>query len=1005
MRFIKSISSRVLCSLLILLPVHSYAASGDVDPSFNASAFGSAAGAVYVIRKQPDGKLLIGGIIQDVNGHTASGLARLNVDGSVDTTFVPPDFYTNFALGLTIRAMAVQPDGKILVGGDYTGVNGEARPGLQRLNANGSIDSTWPVPPFGPNNDSLHDVEVASDGKIIVASQNSFFRLNPDGTSDSSFVITTHSFGRVFEIEIQPDGKLLLGGESLIRRNADGSLDETFAPVNVANINSMTLLADGRFLITGGFATVNSFVQRGIARINPNGSIDLTFNQNLTGPDGNVSDAAVGPDGKIYIGGTFTTYNSTPRQRLARLNADGSLDLTFQNNSTPPNSFFPLDLEPSGADKVIVGVSNVFAPASPLFRLNADGSRDTSISWTVTSSGRVRKVVVQPDGKILIGGNFRSVNGVKRQGLARLNADGSLDTSFVPYFNDLAASPDIIAIALQTDGRIMIGTINGLVLRRLFTNGAEDTSFFPNLHTSGIVYDIAPLADGNVIAVGLMLQNGVGGTTRRVAKYGPTGGLILAWAPTQPNQPPYRLLLQPDGKVVIAGEFTQIGTTLRGRIARLDVNGVNDPAFDPPGGANSSIYNIALQTDGKIVLGGAFYGLNGSSAQQYVGRLNADGTLDNSFTQIANSPVVGLYVQPDGKILIGGRFSVVGGVNRRGIARLNSNGAFDNTFTATANTDVLDFAMQTDSKIVAAGEFTKINEISRVRVARLLNSPTAPRTAFDFDGDGRADISVTRPGALYTWYQLRGPTYTYVEFNFGQSGDIVAPADFDGDGKTDAAIFRPSNGQWWYLSSVDGTQRSDTFGASGDIPLPSDYTGDGKADFVLYRPSTGVWQRLANGTPSSANIAFGAPGDKPLVADFDGDGKSDPSIFRPSTGEFWYAASSQGNAFKVFQWGTGTDIPTPADYDGDGKTDFAIYRPSTGVWWIFKSGTSTVMNLTWGVAEDKPIPADYDGDGKADTGLFRPSSGTWYLLNSTSGFAGFQWGISTDIPSPGAFVP
>jgi hypothetical protein len=258
------------------------------------------------------------------------------------------------------------------------------------------------------------------------------------------------------------------------------------------------------------------------------------------------------------------------------------------------------------------------------------------------------------------------------------------------------------------------------------------------------------------------------------------------------------------------------------------------------------------------------------------------------------------------------------------------------------------------------------------------------------------------------WYQALGPNYVFTQTQFGQAGDVVAPADFDGDTITDIAIFRGSTGEWWYRGSSDGLAHRVLSGASiGDVPRPGDVNGDGFADFVnVHTTSQGmVWIRLINGSFVASDVGFGLPGDQPLLADFDGDGRVDPAIFRPSTGTFWYAASASGGVHTAVRWGVASDVPVPADYDGDGTTDFAVYRPSDRFWYILNSRDGSATFVQFGLSDDKPIPADYDGDRRADIAVYRPSTGTWYLLRSTAGFGGFQFGVSTDIPSPAAYLP
>ena len=281
------------------------------------------------------------------------------------------------------------------------------------------------------------------------------------------------------------------------------------------------------------------------------------------------------------------------------------------------------------------------------------------------------------------------------------------------------------------------------------------------------------------------------------------------------------------------------------------------------------------------------------------------------------------------------------------------------------------------------------------------NPQVVPHIGFDYDGDGRSDISVFRPGAG-DWY-LQRSVEGFTGVNFGIAEDRIVPADFDGDGKTDVAVYRPSTGNWYVLNSSNGNVSYYNFGVAEDLPAPADYDGDGKADICVFRPSTGTWYRLNSGNGEFVVVQFGAEGDKLTVGDFDGDGKSDIAIFRPSEGA-WYQTNSSDGMFFGEQFGISTDRVTPADYDGDGKTDIAIYRPADGLWYVKNSATSTYTPYLFGIAEDIPVPGDYDGDGKADIGVFRPLNGTWYIANSSNGgYTIEQFGQSADRPTQSAF--
>ncbi len=997
-RKIRSVATALIFTAAFCFSVF---AAGELDPGFAAAVNGNTSGQVNVVKLQADGKILVGGYFSDVNGVSSNGIMRLNGDGTTDLSFNIQNLFESLGTGANISSIYVQSDGKILVGGYFYSSSGIAQPGLRRINSDGSLDPVFTT--FTLFGGAIYDIEIQADGKIIIGgefsgpnSTQNIARLNSNGIVDTTFSGT--SSVTIKDLALQADGKLVVGGNFtgssstgwFRRLNTNGSDDGTFTSFTASGIvEAVKIKADGQIMIGGGFTNVNGFTQSKLAMLNTDGSLDLTFNQNNPGVSGfpqvSVYDIEFASNGKILIGGRFLSYNGTSRNNLAQLNADGTLDTAFQNNSILLNSSTLYDLEVLPDGSLIAGTSFSDLPVS-VRKFGADGTLDSGFASVIAWSGRVREVFRLSDGKILIGGDFLYVNNTKRHGIARLNTDGTTDTGFVPYFNNQALLPTITAIGVQTDGKVLVGVLQQL-LRRLNSDGTQDTTFNPP--DFGTTHDVIVLTSGQVL---------VGGTYG-IRRLNANGSLDSTFAASVNNV--LKIILQSDGKILIGGEFTQVGGSIRGRIARLNADGSLDNSFNPPGGANGAVQDFDIQTDGKVVLGGDFTALNGVNRFR-VGRLNADGSLDTGFSQSADGTVRAVKAQPDGKILIGGSFGFVQSELHIGLTRLNPSGTVDSSFVSSPNTSVYDIGLQSDNKIIVGGEFIRINGTSAVRIARLLNTAVAIKTMFDFDGDGRADISVFRP-STNRWYKFLSGSSTVSEQSFGNAGDIVAPADYDGDEKTDVAVFRPSTGDWWYFSSVSGTQVQNHWGAAGDIPLPGDFDGDGKADFVVFRPSENNWYRYGS-TGITSIIKFGIAGDKPLLGDFDGDGKSDLAIYRPSTGDWWYRSSASGAQIAI-KWGISTDIPAPADYDGDGKTDLAVFRPSTGVWYILKSSDQTFAIGAFGLSGDKPVPADYDGDGKSDIAVFRPSTGVWYLLNSTAGFSAAQFGVSTDTAVPNSFVP
>ena len=416
--------------------------AGSLDTAFNPSA--KTDGPVYSIALQPDGNLLLAGDFTRLNDIPRSGLGRLLSDGTFDPSFDPGP-----GADAIVRAMTLQPDGRVLIGGDFAQVVGTNRNHIARLSSDGSLDATF----------------------------------DPGAGADNP----------VFALTLQPnDGKILVGGAfnkynglsrpNLVRLNTNGTVDMTFSTGSGLDgaVYAMALQADGKVLIGGSFTRINGTNRARIARLNRNGSLDLSFD-----PGAGVSDIVrailVQSDGKIVVGGSFTNIAGVARNYLGRLNASGELDTNFMSTALSSNavggngSVFALALQVD--DKILVGgdfttFNNV--TRKRLTRLRTDGTTDPSINFGNGANSFVATLVIQPDRNILLGGGFTTYDDQSRRYLARIYGGAMSGAGQIEY-----ASAQYVVSEVQTNVTLTVrrvGGTEGTVTAICFTDDPVDTS-------------------------------------------------------------------------------------------------------------------------------------------------------------------------------------------------------------------------------------------------------------------------------------------------------------------------------------------------------------------------------------------------------------------------------------------------------------------------------------------------------------------------------------------------
>jgi uncharacterized delta-60 repeat protein len=373
---------------------------------------------------------------------------------------------------------------------------------------------------------------------------------------------------------------------------------------------------------------------------------------------------------------------------------------------------------------------------------NPAGSLDSSFNSSAGANGTITAVALQPNGAILVAGDFSAVNSVTRGRIARVLGDGGLDASFNP---GLGLNDSARALALQSDGRVIVGGLFTAVnatnrnhIARLNIDGSVDVSFNPGAGADNPVNALVltSVAGARKVLVGGSFSSFNGVPRNAVTRLNDNGSVDMSFDPgTGANGPVYAIAVQADGKVLVGGDFTIFNGVPQGSIARLNTDGTLDESFNAGAGADSSVRAVALQADGKIVLGGLFTSF-AEVARGRLARLNFDGSLDTSFGlgAGADGAVLAIAVQVDGKLVLGGEFTSFDGINRHRINRLNPDGAVDPTinFGEGANNFISALALQPDRKIIIAGGFTAFDDQPRNYLARLHGGSLAGSGSLEF---------------------------------------------------------------------------------------------------------------------------------------------------------------------------------------------------------------------------------------------------------------------------------
>lgn len=637
-----------------LVRIERHLANGELDTSYSISTITGFFfdPRVTCMATTPTGKVILSGDIGAVDGVARKCIVQLNPDGSLDTSFDPgvgPDG--------VINRMVVQADGKVIIIGAFNTFAGLPTRGIARLNDDGTLDPTFVVGSGFTGGWPLAGA-IQADGKLVVAgdflsyqggSAQRLIRLESSGMRDTTFSPIAAANGKVEVLHVQADGPILIGGRfstvngvgrsKIARLLPSGLLDMQFDPgtgidpafMSPSQSPISAIIQDnvGSILIGGKFTDYKGNCRPYLAKLLNNGELDTTFNDPPIGCDERIFKLLVQPNDRVLLAGSFHGYNGIWSYGVARALPNGSIDPSFHFGVGLGNyGASDMELQPDGKLLVAGGWSN-----PKVQRFNADGTPDPGfVTGTGSnSSGNHLGMVLQPDGKVVLAGNFSAYNGVVAHGLVRLSTNGNVD----PTFSCGSGSGGIYAMALQDDGKLLIGGLfysyNGISRRgiaRLLPNGDLDLTFDPG---SGV-------GDGGINA----------------------------------------LILLPNGKILIGGGFIEYNGMPSIGIARLNADGSLDNTFSVGTGTVGVVYTLLAQPNGQLLLGGNFDGYNGTACTNLV-RLEEDGTIDPTFIldtlPAAPDPygsIFALALGLDNSILIGGSFDSYLGHARHRIARLNN---------------------------------------------------------------------------------------------------------------------------------------------------------------------------------------------------------------------------------------------------------------------------------------------------------------------------------------------
>lgn len=667
-----------------------------LDPSFSPGAFTN--GQITHAILQPDGKLIIAGLFNKVHGVARHNIARLNADGTLDAGFDCGAGPNN-----GIGGILLQPDGKLIIFGVFARVDGiDRESSIARLNSDGSVDTS-----YDPGSTLLFDSNFQGPDGALEPGSVSGAVFQPDGR-----LVVVGSFSYV-----RTEGGTKIPRSGVTRFKSDGSFDSTFdpgegfgysqdpdynetAPLFVACQKNAP--NDGKLVVEGFFDNYDGHPVKSVVRLNANGGFDETFTSTAPEDANLVVGLITTHNDDILAFGYFSSFEGSPANGVVRLEKEGALDTTFQPLLADYSSSATVWTVAEQADgKLLLGGQFHFLDglrANNIVRVQPNGQRDSSFDASEaagTSCFNVRAIVAESeDNRIFVGGYFSTYDGEPRNNLAWVQQNGALAPTFEQFSGVTDYEPQVYALLAQPDGKVVVGGFFSQFqggphynIVRLNADGTIDPDFNSAVQTEGSVRAMALQPNGKIIIAGNV--RAVNGIPRRgIARLNSDGTLDTSFDPgLGADNTIYSVALDPTGNVYAVGAFENFNGIPRNRVAKLGSTGLLDGTFDPGTGANSNVYSVALADSGTILIGGSFSRYNGIAAGR-IARLNRmTAAIDPAFNQGGSgfdSTVRVVTTRPDGSYFAAGSFSSYNGVSHLGVLRLKVNGAPDQNFVGTS---------------------------------------------------------------------------------------------------------------------------------------------------------------------------------------------------------------------------------------------------------------------------------------------------------------------------------